>query len=166
MALVKKRIRLLSIDPSINNLGMAIWDVGSKELLLYKLVHPEIGHRQDEYKKSLSMLNQLKTWIQVYGVNRMMMEIPEHWAVAGFAARETGSIAKLMFVCGLLYSLVQELEEVKLVTPRGWKGQLSKEVVANRLQDHYIPLGVDLTKIDANVADAIEMGHFYLYGCV
>lgn len=166
MALVKKKQRLITIDPSINNLGMAIWNISGKELLYYKLVHPEIGKRKDEYQKSLSMLNQIYEYVAEYEVNKMMIEVPEHWAVGGFAARETGSIAKLCFVCGMLYSLVLHLDEVKLVTPRGWKGQLPKDVVANRLRDHYVAVGVDLKKIDANVADAIEIGHFYLYGSV
>lgn len=164
--LVKKKNRLMSVDPSINNLGMALWDLSDTRLLLYKLVHPEIGMRSNEFDKSRSMLDQLKKWIQTYAINRMIIEVPEHWAVGGFQARETGSMTKLMFVVGFLYSLVYELDEVKLVTPSGWKGQLPKEVVANRLREHYLPLGVDLSKIDANVADAIEIGHFYIHGKV
>ena len=158
--------RLMSIDPSVNNLGMAIWDVNEKKLLLWKLLHPEVGQRRNEFDKSLSMLNQVKQWIQTYAVNRIIMETPEHWVVGGFQARETGSMTKLAFVCGMLCSLVNDLQEFKVVTPAEWKGQLPKEVVANRLKDHYLPLGVNLTEIDANVADAIEIGHFYLYGDV
>ena len=30
----------------------------------------------------------------------------------------------------------------------------------------YIALGINLSELDANVADAIEIGHFYLYGDV
>src|SRR5574337_1743860 len=121
---VKKKVRLMSIDPSINNLGMAIWDMPSKVLLFHKLIHPLKDAKQDEYEKSWSMLQQLKQWKQTYGVNRIICEVPEHWAVAGFQARETGSIAKLCFVCGMIYSLRDEVEEFTLVVPRGWKGQL------------------------------------------
>ena len=166
MGLIKSKNRLLSCDPSVNNLGMAIWDVNEKKLLLWKLLHPEVGQRRNEFDKSLSMLNQVKQWIQTYAVNRIIMETPEHWVVGGFQARETGSMTKLAFVCGMLCSLVNDLQEFKVVTPAEWKGQLPKEVVANRLKDHYLPLGVNLTEIDANVADAIEIGHFYLYGDV
>lgn len=167
MALVRKKNRLISIDPSINNLGIAVWDVLDKKLLAHALMHPERGKRLNEFDKSLSMLNQIKTlWIQEYSVNRMILEIPEYWAVGGFQARETGSMSKLMFVCGMIYSLKNDLEELKLVTPREWKGQLPKEVVANRLEDHYLPLGIDLAQMDMNEADGIEIGHFYLYGSV
>ena len=163
---IVKKSRLLSIDPSINNLGMTIWDLHTGSILLYKLVHPVIGMRENEFDKSKSMLDQLKQWIQAYGVNRMIMEVPEHWAVGGFQARETGSMTKLMFVCGFIYSLVYELEQVQLVTPSGWKGQLSKEVMVNRLYDEYIKKGIDLRKMDSNVADAIGIGHYWINGSV
>jgi hypothetical protein len=103
------------------------------------------------------------------------MEVPEHWAVGGFEARETGSIAKLCFVCGLIYGMRynEEIEQFELVIPRGWKGQLSKEVVANRLQDEYLQkYDIDLsgkargTKLNENVMDAIGIGHYKLFGGV
>jgi len=164
--LVKKRDRLMSIDPSINNLGLAIWEVQSKKLLMYKLLHPDSGLRENEFDKSLSMLDQIKQWRLSYGINKIILEIPEQWAVAGFQARETGSMTKLMFVCGMLYSIKNDVEEYTLVTPRAWKGQLSKEVMVNRLKDHYLKIDVNLAKMDSNVADAIGIGHFYLYGRV
>lgn len=163
---MKKKERLISIDPSINNLGIAVWDIQTKKLLMHKLVHPLKDARGNEFDKSYSMLCQVKQWKETYGVNRIIIEIPEHWAVGGFQARETGSIAKLMFVCGMLASLVDQVDELRLVTPREWKGQLPKDVVANRLKEFYVPFGVSLDKIDSNVADAIEIGHFYIYGKV
>lgn len=163
-----KKNRLMSIDPSVNNLGMAIWDVNEKNLLLWKLVHPEVGNRRNEFDKSLSMLNQISQWIQTYGVNRIIIECPTHWVVGGFQARETGSMAKLSFVCGMLCSLVnhKNIEEFKVVTPDEYKGQIPKHVVANRLRDAYLPYGIDMPEIDANVMDAIAIGHYQLFGSV
>lgn len=172
MTLVGKTVtntRLMSIDPSINNLGMAIWDMKSRKLIMWKLVHPTKDAKDTEYDKSLSMLRQIKQWITTYNVTRLICEVPEHWAVAGFHARETGSIAKLCFVCGMLYSLYDSLDECKIVTPAMWKGQLPKEVVANRLYKSYESYGFDLRdpkQVNPNVADAIEIGHFYFYGSV
>lgn len=165
----------MSIDPSINNLGVAVWDMDSKTLLMHKLVHPKSGHKSDEYTKSLSMSDQLREWVKVYMVNHMILEVPEHWAVAGFEARETGSIAKLCFVCGLIYAMQYDMEEFQLVAPRGWKFQLPKEVMCNRLKDEYWEkYQIDLTgefnpdgkKLNNNVADAIGIGHFKLFGSV
>jgi hypothetical protein len=165
--LVKKKIRLMSLDPSINNLGMAIWDLETKTLLMHKLLHPLKDAKENEYEKSYSMLMQLKKWNQTYGVNKVICEVPEHWSVSGFEARETGSIAKLCFVCGLIYSLRCEVDEMKVVTPREWKGQLPKSVVANRLYEEYIKkYNIDMIKMNQNVMDAVGIGHFYLYGSV
>jgi len=170
-----KKNRLMSIDASINNLGMAIWDIPSKKLLLWKLVHPKVNCRKNEYAKALSISDQLREWARTYAVNHMILEVPEHWAVGGFEARETGSIAKLCFVCGLIYGMQYEMEEFILVAPRGWKGQLPKNVMANRLKDEYwTKYQIDMTgefteenrKLNENVADAIGIGHVYLYGSV
>jgi hypothetical protein len=160
-----KHDRLISVDPSINNVGIAIWDLPNT-LLMYKLVHPKVGCRNNEYDKSLSILDQIKEWIKIYTINRMILEVPAHWAVGGFEARETGSIAKLMLVVGLLYSLKHNLEELKIVKPHEWKGQLPKNVMENRLRADYLAIDVDLSKLNSNIVDAIGIGHFYITGSV
>ncbi len=156
---------LMSIDPSINNVGVAIWELPST-LVEYKLLHPKVKNRIDEYDKSLSILDQIKELKNEFNVNRIILEVPAHWAVAGFEARETGSIAKLMLVVGLIYSLRHELDELKVVKPHEWKGQTPKHVMVNRLKDDYLAVGVDLEKVNPNVADAIGIGHFYITGSV
>lgn len=164
--LIKKKNRLMSIDSSINNLGMVLWEISTKQVLLYKLVHPKVGSRYNEYEKSWSMLIQLKEFIKIYAVNRIICEVSDHWSIGGFEARESGSIAKLSFVCGLIYSLREDMEEFKLVKPREWKQQIPKHVMINRLRDEYMLKGINLDEIDGNVADAVGIGHFYLFGSV
>jgi len=170
--MIIKKQRLMSIDPSINNMGMAIWDIPTKKLMLWKLVHPKVDKRKNEYEKSLSMSDQLREWARTYAVNNMILEVPDHWSVGGFEARESGSIAKLCFVCGLIYGMQYDMETFEWVLPRGWKGQLPKAVVANRLQSEYVPYGIDMTgeitgtKMNENVMDAIAIGHFKIFGSV
>ena len=48
-----KKNRLMSVDPSINNLGMAIWDMSNKMLLMHKIVHPKKDYKSSEYVKAL-----------------------------------------------------------------------------------------------------------------
>jgi len=119
------------------------------------------------------MSDQLREWSKTCVVNHMILEVPEHWAGGGLEARETGSIAKLSFVCGLLYSMQYDMETCVLVAPRGWKGQLPKGIMANRLKvEYWTKYQIDLTgeyagrKLDENVADAIGIGHYKLYGSV
>ena len=163
--IVKKKNRLMSIDPSINNVGIAIWELPNA-LMIYKLVHPKVGCRNNEYDKSLSVLDQLKEWIRIYSVNRMILEIPAHWAVGGYEARETGSIAKLMLVVGMIYSMKHDLDELRVVKPHEWKGQTPKHVMVNRLKEDYMAVDVDLEKMNPNIADAIGIGHYYIFGSI
>lgn len=159
--------RLMSIDPSINNVGVAVWELAEQPvLMMYKLLHPSPNCRNNEYDKSLSVLDQLKEWKQTYAVNRMILEVPAHWAVGGFEARENGSIAKLMLVVGMIYSMKNDLKELKIVKPHEWKGQLSKKIMTNRLKDAYLAIDIDLEKTNPNVVDAIGIGHYYIYGSV
>lgn len=157
--------RLISIDPSINTMGVAVWDIEKKKLLGWALVKPDKACREDFSEKSYNILEQIKKWKMQYAVNHIICEIPDYWFAAGFEARESRSIEKLMFVCGILYSLKGELKEFRFVKPREWKGQMPKEVVKNRLRDTYLGQ-VDLSTINENVMDAIAIGHFYLYGRV
>lgn len=158
--------RLMSIDPSINNLGVAVWNVSDKKVIFYGLVRPVKEFRENEFEKSWFMMQEIKRLIKSYVVSDVIMEIPEHWAVAGFEAREKGSMTKLMFVCGMLYSLRDVVYSFDLVVPRKWKGQLPKDVVANRLYKNYLSMGIDLKNINNNVLDAIAIGHYKLYGGV
>ena len=65
------------------------------------------------------------------------------------------------------------MESFELVAPRGWKGQLPKDVMANRLKvEYWSKYQIDMTgehtgkKLDANVADAIGIGHYKIFGSV
>ena len=160
-----KKNRLLSCDPSINNIGIAIWELPNI-LMMHKLVHPKVGCRNNEYDKSLSVLDQLKEYIKEYKVNRMILETPAHWAVGGYEARETGSIAKLMLVVGMIYSLKHNLDELRIVKPHEWKGQTPKHVMVNRLKEDYLAVDVDLENMNPNIADAIGIGHYYIFGSI
>lgn len=160
-----KKDRLMSVDPSINNVGIAIWQLPNA-LMMHKLLHPKPGSREDEYSKSLSIFHQVKEWITTYAVNRIILEVPEHWAVGGFEARESGGMAKLTVVTGMIYTLYDVMDELKIVRPRDWKGQLPKDVMMNRLKDGYKEIGVDLEKLNNNVVDAIGIGHYYIVGSV
>ena len=67
----------------------------------------------------------------------------------------------------MIYSLHDTLDVCEVVVPRGWKGQLPKEVVANRLFDEYMEkYAIDMVKMNPNVMDAIGIGHYKIFGSV
>lgn len=165
--------KLLAIDPSINYCGVAIFDMKSKKLEDAVLIRPtKISQRDGEfYDKAFSIYTKVDEIRDKCGIDQVACELPDHWAVAGFMARESGSITKLSFMCGLLYGMRNEVEKFVFTLPRGWKGQLSKDVLKNRIEKTYAGKGMKYSKdewaeMDHNVVDAIGIGHWRLWGRV
>lgn len=170
---MKKTKTLLAIDPSINFCGIALFDAKTKELLDAMLVRPDkVASRDGEfYDKAFSIYTKVNTVRDECGVNVIACELPDHWSVAGYMARESGSITKLSFICGLFYGMRNDVEKFVFALPRQWKGQLSKDVMKNRIESVYMGKGKHYTKdewkdLDHNVCDAIGIGHWQLYGRV
>ncbi len=153
-----KLIYTVSIDPSINFCGYAIHK--DKELIEYKLLRSSVKHI-NFIEKSKYMINKLKSildkLVMLKGQIQIITEIPQYWGVAGFMARESGAISKLMFLCGMIVSLQ---ENVITLTPNNWKGQLPKDVVNNRLRKIYPD--INIKELNHNIVDAIGIGHYYL----
>ena len=153
---------LVSIDPSINYAGYAVFNITrpkSKKLVKYGLIN--IGSKMkkaiylDKAKKVYEIIKEI---IYDYEADIITLEVPEFWGSAGLLARESGSVFKLTFLCGMLYSM----NNVITYTPSSWKGQMPKHVTANLLQEHYPK--IDFSKLDHNIADAIGIGHKHIHG--
>jgi len=152
-------MRFLSIDPSINFCGYCAWN--DKKIIEYGLLNPQT--KTDDYiEKSRSIFSQIKHLIKRHGIEKLVLEIPTHFGVAGYLARESGSVFKLTFVCGMICSL----DNVQTVEPHRWKGQLSKDVVFRRMNALKLYKGIDFLEINNNVADGIAIGHWANYGKV
>lgn len=150
---------VLAIDPSINNCGIAIFKLG--KLTNYKLLHPSAEVDSTDYlAKSKSIFNTIRKIVEIKSIDRIVLEIPTHWGTSGYQARESGSIYKVTFVCGMIYSL----DNVVTVTPHMWKGQLPKDVMKRRYILKYPDL--DIAGMDHNILDAIGIGHWYTKGKV
>jgi hypothetical protein len=165
---------IMAVDPSINTAGVAIF--AGKYLQFADLIKPrkilgkEVSTDQtvkktskviDYVDKARSVFTQIKKLNKDYSVELVVLEVPDYWGVAGYMARESGAVFKLMFVVGMLASL----DNVFAVNPQGWKGQLKKHHVANRLRLIYKEIKNEEIK-DHNVIDAIGIAHWYLYGKV
>lgn len=149
-------MKILAVDPSINFAGYAIYN-GTK-LNSYGLLNPKMDKTfNEEYiDKSFSIFSQLKKLYKKEKIDKVILEIPEHFGVSGYMARESGSIFKLTFLCGMICSL----KEVITTPPRGWKGQLPKHVMRNRFIKKFPQL--DIENINHNVLDAIAIGLWHV----
>ena len=154
----------MGIDPSINDCGVSVFD--GKKCVFYKLLHPTKDSKEFQ-TKSLSLFADIIQLLDQFNVKHIILEIPEYWGTAGFIARESGSLFKMSFLCGMIYTVNLYGETtVSLITPRKWKGQMPKEVCRNRLKKHYISYIPDFMKLNHNIVDAIGLGHYYVHGRV
>ncbi len=155
-------MNILAIDPSVNFCGAAVFNENTKELVYHHLIKSvDISEDGDKFAytlKSKQIVLQLKMMIiNKYDIKKIILEVPEYWKVGGFIARESGSIFKLTFICGMIFNISDDIEYI-LYSPTMWKKQLPKNVVNNRLQKYY-----DVKSMNHNVVDAIGIGHFYLH---
>ena len=146
---------IMALDPSINFCGCAIFSEQKKKLLSYILITPDKSTKDEWLMKARSVFEQVRE--SSTSVEKIVIEIPEHWGNAGYLARESGALFKVTFLAGMICSL----DNVITVTPSGWKGQLPKDVMRRRFIKYYPD--IDIEKMNHNILDAIGIGHWYLY---
>ncbi len=160
----KKTNIVMGIDPSINDCGVSVFK--EKRCIVYRLLHPDKGAKNFQ-TKSLSLFADIIELTDRYSVETIILEIPEYWGTAGFIARESGSLFKMSFLCGMIYTFnLYEQMTVELVTPREWKGQMPKDVCRNRLKKYYIDRIPEFMTLNHNIVDAIGIAHHRVYGKV
>ena len=148
---------IMSIDPGIHNCGYCFMTENQK-LISYGLINSKENKWYDNCKH---------VWFKLYEnytkqfPKTVYIEYPTHHAgMMAFAARESGALAKLTFLCGGIYSLLSEIATVELITPSQWKGQLKKEMVRKRLYNIYPE--ISKLDLDHNIVDAIGIGYYTL----
>ena len=152
---------IVCVDPSIKTCGVAVFQRGV--LKHHELVKPVEYKKEDEFMRADEVYGRVRLTYRQWKADRILIEVPAYWANEGFAARESGNLGKLHFLCGMLATIGPHI----LPSPHMWKGQMPKKVMRNRLWDVYDGVcGIDMATIDHNVLDAIGIGHWYLYGKV
>jgi len=186
---MKKRYTL-SIDPSINFLGWAIFD--EKKLVKYGLLTPKVKS-SDYLVKCREMVVNINTIVathcplpKIHSNNyfdyaQLVVEVPDHFATAGFMSRESGAVQKLTFLAGMIYNMAPDTIGY---FPRVWKGNIPKHMCALRLaklSKHYefIFFGKPPYKkvyckdcdvdhypiiLRHDIIDAIGLAHKFLFG--
>ena len=149
--------KILSIDPSITNLGYCVM-TNNFEIIECDLLK---SRKENWDNKCKFMWAELINICHKFFPKIVYLEFPEYWSGSvGYQARESGSVFKLTFLCGGIFALLSEWSDVRIVTPSKWKGQLSKKIVKKRLKRIY-PDFVN-EDLDHNVVDAIGIGHYML----
>jgi len=178
-------MKILSIDPSIQHLGYAIFLVKRKipltynksffkeisaikvtpdmELLYYGAVKNFSVNKMSWVDKLDYMIKRVLVLSTEVKPNKIVIELPEcYQSSRGQAALNSGALTKLF---SLVFSLRQALisgnictiNNICLLPVSNWKGQAPKEVTMRRAQERWNYNGTD-----DNIADAIGIGEYYI----
>lgn len=122
----------------------------------------EVKKSGDWIERAGKIARQFEKAFAAMSPKTVVIEFPEVWSASSvsMAAATTGSLFKLTFLIGRLGGISESQgARVSVVSPRAWKGQMSKEVVGRRVLR---ALGREYPD---HVLDAVGMG-LWLQGCL
>jgi hypothetical protein len=179
-------MKMLSLDPATHYTGYALWEQISIETQkpVFQLVrYGVMKARQDAWDyRCLEINSKIRNLIVKENLHFCVSEFPQFQAGRrGMDAAMAGDTLKLAYLCGSISTgwqlhvaeqmkkLRKSVESVRneellpfveWYTPSQWKGQLPKELTAQRCYAKYGFLA--RTEIDRNISDAIMIGDFWL----
>lgn len=165
---MNNKFNLISIDPSITKLGIALWDINHKLRVATLISQPTKG--RNWYERATVMADAVIYFVEGVictikdGWNYpwvVVSETPENWfSSKGAAAKDSEAIQKLYFYVGAQTQAFKSqlfIHSIYLANPGTWKGQTPKELMVQRAQHHY-PHEQKIT--DHNICEAILLGKY------
>jgi hypothetical protein len=144
------------VDPGISGTGVALFKATSlvKVYNLYPLFP-----RADWPSKAQSITQQVGQSLVFYDIAKVYIEWPSQFSgMKGLAAANSNDILKLCALIGRLSELFLSWgSEVILVPVQMWKGQLPKDVVAERVHAYF-----KRNDFKSHAVDAAGIGKFIL----
>lgn len=152
---------ILSIDPSISDLGFAITTYEGA-VVQFGIIKQH--KRQHNYpSRALSMSQKLRDVVSSFHhpIAHAVIEMPERW-ISGRGAKATdseavqklyytvGSIVFVLYICGC---------QLWYVTPK-WIGQVPKHITVRRAKQWLVKQNITVDKITDHETDAILLGKF------
>lgn len=123
----------IAIDPSINNLGVALYDPTTK-IYEWKLVHPEgnkLFHRLQDIETSIGQFLRFRN-LTYANITVLICEYPQFFnSEKGAVAATMGFTLDLAAICGYMAGICK-LAKIVFQTPQQWKGNLTKQAIEFR----------------------------------
>lgn len=151
--------RVLCIDPGLGGTGLAFWNELSKGM---NPADPDLcvlHHFPDSYgwlARVKSLTDNVVTSMKQTKPDWVVIEFPKLWGSSekSFTSAARGDLFKLTYLVGNIGREVvaATFRPPVLVTPKEWKGQMSKDVVHRRIKR---ALNISYGE---HVADAVGMG--------
>lgn len=144
---------MIAIDPSINDIGWAIFD--NSELEKFS----GISTRGKEVNEKLMYLfNEIKYIIKQYPVFELVIEIPNYWTIDRARKRDMFTLFQAIGVIKASFISIQLSSKIYDLKVSDWKGHKSKGETKFEMSSLY-SLGKDLK---SHVYDAVGLGHYWL----
>lgn len=161
-------MKVISIDPSIHNLGIAVANT-DRVITEATLIRSSKDQSANWQSAALTMSEAVSLIITTAIADDpegyiLVSEMPENWfGERGEDSKNSEAVQKLYFYVGYQMSLLRrQYPSIKmfLVTPTVWKGQTPKTITLKRAVALLAKQGVSLKVLDLNVSDAIMIGQF------
>lgn len=145
-------MKILAIDPSVNNIGIAIYDTRTKKLQTYTL-HP---NSTSLIGKCIQAMVYCRLRMDGQIIDRLVAEYPTfQGSTKGKIAAQRGYTLDLAFIVGYISASIGLLsKDIHLPTPMQWKGTMPKEAVGHRFQKVY---GIDYKSVTDHEFEAAMM---------
>lgn len=154
---------LLALDASTKATGVAIFK--DKELMGYSCI---TASSTDLYKRIHKMVDNILTIVEQLGIEKIVMEevIPDH-------SKNTNTFKALMYLQALIHIEIHDKypqTQIELVYPSSWRSACGIEDGRGSRREQKKQKDIDfanhtykLTLTNDDIADAICIGHAYLY---
>lgn len=156
--------RLITLDPGLGGTGWAFWDHLESGLAVAPgqtgCLHPSREEHQsigNLVQRCYELQGQLESLCIAIQPRSAGVEFPVLFAGSAMSLASAGSGDLFKLTCltgGLLAVLTRyiEVHEIRLLPPAGWKGQMNKKIVGNRVK-----LAIGSTYPN-HILDAVGMG--------
>lgn len=168
-------LQVISVDPSMTILGMAVHDEGVLECsgrIVRKAKRPGMDDPASWFIDSTAMADTVGYWILMAATHQdhvlsrfrarvLIIEMPANWMGGrGEQSKDNEAVQKLYATVGCIAShpvIRAYCSVVCWVQPGQWKGQVDKDIMLNRAV-RYAGVGHKIT--DHNQAEAILLGRY------
>ena len=154
---------ILAVDPGVGGTGWALFTDNPWPEAVGCCV--PISSRAPWVDRQASVVQKLSLSVNVSATGTLVIECPElQMGERGWASARRGDLVKLSLITGAIVHVFRSWD-IKLVTPREWKGQLPKRITMQMVRDALPTRVVNellLERCPDHVWDAVAIGLWFL----
>jgi hypothetical protein len=152
---------LLSLDPGLGGTGWAYWEIPFKQPAKVGVI--KVTRKGEWYDRAQAVADEVERLLK--SSTKVVSEFTEfHGAANKSMGWKTGDLQRLTFLCGVIAGRIHPHPFLP-VTTSGWKGQLPKQVAAERCKQiiglnicNKLGLPEIKSKSDTHAWDAVGIG--------